>query len=131
MKSTDASGPSHPRDESHENASVRPVGDRDTAYPGGVGRGTGGRYDEKRDPPFPESAPPYAGDHAATNFDASRQGPDNSAIPVTDSGVSNANVDEFTTGGNSLGHNAGQSRDRAPSVSKTVHDSGRRQKPDA
>src|SRR5688572_4434658 len=101
MKSTDASasGPSQPRDESHEKASTQPAADRDTAYPGGTGRGTGGRYDEKRDPPFPETTPAYTG-HAATDFDASRQGPDDSAIPVTDSGVSNANVDEFTTGGN-------------------------------
>ena len=128
MKSPDASGPQQPRDESHEKASTAPAGDRDTAYPGGVGRGTGGRYDEKRDPPFPESAPPYAGDHASTDFDASRQGADASpAVPVTDSGVSNANVDEFTTSGNSLGQNAGASRDVAPSVTKTVHDSGRRE----
>jgi hypothetical protein len=40
-------------------------------------------------------------------------------------------VDEFTTGGNSLGHNVGQSRDNAPSISKTVHDSGRRPGNDA
>jgi hypothetical protein len=76
----------------------------------GTGPGTGGRYDEKRDPPHPESAPVYFG-HAATDFDASRQGAD-AEVPVTDSGVSNADVDEFTTGGNSLGRNAGASRDR-------------------
>ena len=109
-------------------ASVTPRPDRDTAYAGGgTGAGTGGRYDEKRDPPFPESEPPYAGDHASMDFDASRQGAD-ASVPVTDSGVSNASVDEFTTGGNSMGKNAGASRDKARSVSKTVHDSGRRPK---
>ena len=111
---------------SHEKASVKPAGKRDTGnLARGTGRGTGGRLDEKRDRPFPESEPPYAGDHASMDFDASRQGADVS-VPTTDSGVDNSAVDEFTTGGNSLGHNAGQSRDRAPSVSKTVHDSGRR-----
>jgi hypothetical protein len=45
---------------------------------------------------------------------------------VTNTGVDNANVDEFTTSGNSLGQNAGASRDNVDSVSKTVHDSGRR-----
>src|SRR5688572_25069783 len=93
---------------------------------GGTGRNTGGRLDEKRDRPFPESAPPYAGDHTSMDFDASRQGASGSGVPTTDSGVDNSAVDEFTTGGNSLGHNVGQSRDHAPSVSKTVHDSGRR-----
>ena len=101
--------------DTHEKASLTPPGDRDTAYPGGgTGPGTGGRYDEKRDPPFSaENAPAYVG-HAASYFDASRHGaaPD-ASIPVTDSGVSNANVDEFTTGGNSLGKNAGASRDNA------------------
>jgi hypothetical protein len=121
----------NPQSDSQEKASVTPPGDRDTAYAGGgTGSGTGGRYDEKRDPPFPpESAPAYLG-HAAIDFDASRQGAD-ASVPVTDSGVSNANVDEFTTGGNSLGHNAGASHDDAPSVSRTVHDSGRRPGPDA
>ena len=97
--------------DSHERASITPPGDRDTAYAGGgTGRGTGGRYDEKRDPSFPpESAPAYLG-HAAADFDASRQGGAES-IPIIDSGVSSANVDEFTTGGNSLGKNAGASRD--------------------
>jgi hypothetical protein len=99
---------------------------KDAAYAGGgTGSGTGGRYDEKRDPPFPEGEPPYA-DHASMDFDASRQGADVS-VPTTDSGVSNAGVDEFTTGGNSLGRNAGQS----PSVRKKVRDSGRRPKKNA
>jgi len=117
--------------ESRDKASVAPPGQRDTGnMSGGTGKGTGGRFDEKRDRPFPESDPPYAGDHTSMDFDASRQGAD-ASVPTTDSGVDNSGVDEFTTGGNSLGHNAGQSRDRAPSVSKTVHDSGRRQHPDA
>ena len=59
-----------PQQESHEKAALQPEGDRDTAYPGGVGQATGGRYDEKRDPPFPESDPPYAGDHTNMDFDA-------------------------------------------------------------
>ena len=96
----------------------------DASYPGGVGPATGGRYDVKRDPAFPEAEPPYAGDHTALDFDASRQGPDDS-VRITNSGVDNSNVDEFTTGGNSLGQNVGASRDNAPSVSDTVHDSGR------
>jgi hypothetical protein len=117
--------------ESHEKASTRPAAQRDTGnMAGGTGKGTGGRFDEKRDRPFPEAAPPYAGDHTSMDFDASRQGAD-ASVPTTDTGVDNAAVDEFTTGGNSLGHNAGQSRDDAPSVSKTVHDSGRRPGADA
>ncbi len=80
----------------------------DSAYAGGgTGPGTGGRYDDKRDPPFPESAPIYQG-HAASDFDSSRNG----SVEVTDSGVSNADVDEFTTGGNSLGNNVGAARGR-------------------
>ena len=117
-----------PTSEDYEKASVHPPGDRDTTYPGGVGRATGGRYDVKRDPAFPEAEPPYAGDNANLDFDASRQGPHDS-VRTTNTGVDNSNVDEFTTGGNSLGHNAGASRDNADSVSETVHDSGRR--PDA
>jgi hypothetical protein len=109
-----------------KSSAAAPKGRRDAGdMSGGTGRGTGGRFDEKRDRPFPESAPPYAGDHTSLDFDASRQGA-SAAMPTTDSGVDNAAVDEFTTGGNSLGHNAGQSRDRAASVSKTVHNSGRR-----
>jgi hypothetical protein len=114
-----------PNSEDFEKASVRPPGDRDTTYPGGVGRATGGRYDVKRDPPFPEAEPPYAGDPANLDYDASRQGGD-AQVRTTNSGVDNSNVDEFTTGGNSLGKNAGASRDNASSVSDTVHDSGRR-----
>ena len=117
--------------ESHEKASARGPAQRDTGdMSGGTGKGTGGRFDEKRDRPFPEAAPPYAGDHTSMDFDASRQGAD-ASVPTTDTGVDNAAVDEFTTGGNSLGENAGQSRDDAPSVSKTVHDSGRRPGKDA
>ena len=117
-----------PTAEDHEKASVRPPGERDTTYPGGVGRATGGRYDVKRDPAFPEAEPPYAGDHTNLDFESSRHGAD-AAVRTTNTGVDNSNVDEFTTGGNSLGHNAGASRDNAGSVNKTVHDSGRR--PDA
>jgi hypothetical protein len=100
---------------------------KDTAYgSGGTGLGTGGRYDEKRDPQFPESVPTYIG-HAAEDFDASRHASGSPEIAVTNTGVSNADVDEFTTGGNSMGQNAGVSRDNPPSVSRTVYDSGRRQ----
>ena len=99
---------------------------KDTADAGGgTGRATGGRYDEKRNPPFPESAPPYAGDHTSMDFDASRQGADVS-VPTTDSGVSSAAVDEFTTGGNSLGRNAGASLDKGRGASKTARDRVRR-----
>jgi hypothetical protein len=45
---------------------------------------------------------------------------------VTNTGVDNAAVDEFTTGGNSLGNNAGVSRDNVTSKSESLHDSGRR-----
>src|SRR4051794_34690407 len=93
-----------PTSEDVEKASVRPPGERDTTYPGGVGRATGGRYDVKRDPAFPEAKPPYAGDHANLDYDASRQGA-HAPVRTTNSGVDNSNVDEFTTGGNSLGHN--------------------------
>jgi len=111
-----------------EKASVRPSSERDTTYPGGVGRATGGRYDVKRDPAFPEAEPPYAGDHTDLEVESTRRSAD-TQVPTTNTGVDNSDVDEFTTGGNSLGHNAGASRDNAGSVSNTVHDSGRR--PDA
>jgi hypothetical protein len=117
-----------PTSEDREKASAQPPGARDTTYPGGVGRATGGRYDVKRDPAFPEAEPPYAGDHTNLDYDASRHGAD-AQVRATNTGVDNSNVDEFTTGGNSLGHNAGASRDNAGSVSQSVHDSGRR--PDA
>jgi hypothetical protein len=119
--------PMNPNDEQNDKASITPRGDPAPAYPGGVGRGTGGRYDEKRDPPFSETEPPFAG-HAASEFSEETSGAVD--VPVTDSGVDNSGVDEFTTGGDSLGHNAGASRDVAPSVSETIHDSGRRP-PDA
>jgi hypothetical protein len=114
-----------PTSEDVENASVRPPGERDTTYPGGVGRATGGRYDVKRDPAFPEAEPAYAGDHPNFDDDASRRA-GGASVRTTNTGVDNSNVDEFTTGGNSLGENAGASRDNAPSVSNTIHDSGRR-----
>lgn len=114
-----------PTSEDTEKVSLRPPGERDTTYPGGVGRDTGGRYDVKRDPAFPQAEPPYAGDHTNLDYDASRQGAE-APVRTTNSGVDNSNVDEFTTGGNSLGKNTGASRDNAPSVSDTVHDSGRR-----
>jgi hypothetical protein len=114
-----------PISEDVEKASAHPPGERDTPYPGGVGRATGGRYDVKRDPAFPEGEPPYAGDHTNLDYDASRQGAEEQ-VRTTNSGVDNSNVDEFTTGGNSLGKNAGASRDNAPSTSDTIHDSGRR-----
>jgi hypothetical protein len=114
-----------PISEDSEKTSLRPPGEGDASYPGGVGRATGGRYDVKRDPAFPEAEPPYAGDHTNLDFESSRHGAD-AKVRTTNSGVDNANVDEFTTGGNSLGKNVGASRDNAASVSDTVHDSGRR-----
>ena len=71
---------------------------------GGTGVGTGNRLDQKRDLSYPESTPSYA----ASGSNVAAGG---TAVPLTDAGVSNANVDEFTTSGNSLGANAGASRD--------------------
>jgi hypothetical protein len=71
---------------------------------GGTGAGSGGRYDQKRETATPESGPSRAAGSTGDTGAGAR-------VPVTSSGVSNADVDEFTTSGNSLGANAGASRD--------------------
>lgn len=55
---------------------------------GGTGAGTGGRFDEKRDVSYPESTPSYAAGSASVAASGT-------AVPLSPSGVSSANVDEF------------------------------------
>jgi uncharacterized protein (TIGR02271 family) len=82
---------------------------------GGTGAGTGGRFDAKRDLSYPESTPSYAANVAAAGAPA---------MPVGQSGVSNANVDEFTTSGNSLGAGAPrlvEGQEAIPVVEEELH----------
>lgn len=78
---------------------------------GGTGAGSGGRYDEKRDLSYPESTPSYAagGTTVATS---------GAAVPLSQSGVSNANVDEFTTSVNSRNV---QGKEAIPVVEEDLH----------
>lgn len=47
---------------------------------------------EKREPAFPLSDPPYAGDHAAMDFEVSRNGAD-SIVPGMESDVKTSGVE--------------------------------------